>query len=223
VTTTPDHHFDESVIEAYLLSKLPTAQIQQMEEHLLWCNVCLDVVDELEAVMAAIHVACQEEKVRRFLTHLPLYGLEAAAGKFGKQQVAAEPEGWVQPFAPLHIRLTLDMFVVHIKGCSMEPSIPDGSLCIFRSKVPVPYDGKLLLMEDYSETGGNRHSVKRYRSSKNADPKKEGEKGWLHERITLESINPAFKPWDVASSDKVHVIGEFVFAMKKRLSFPLSA
>jgi phage repressor protein C with HTH and peptisase S24 domain len=53
----------------------------------------------------------------------PLYSLEAAAGKFGKQQLTIEPEGWVQVPASRNIRLTQDMFVIHIKGFSMEPDI----------------------------------------------------------------------------------------------------
>jgi hypothetical protein len=44
-------------------------------------------------------------------------------------------------------------------------------------------------------------------------PNKEGDQAWLHERITLESINPDYAPWDVASSENVNVIGEFVFTV----------
>jgi hypothetical protein len=105
------------------------------------------------------------------------------------------------------------MFVTHIEGCSMAPTIPYGSLCAFRSNVAVPYDGKILLMEDYSEAGGNRYAIKRYRTSINADPNKEGDRAWLHERITLESINPDYAPWEVASAQRINVIGEFVFTI----------
>src|SRR5271154_3505886 len=99
------------------------------------------------------------------------------------------------------------MFVTHIEGGSMEPIIPDGSLGAFRSNVSAPYDGKIVLMEQYGEVGGNRYAVKRYRTSLNADPNREGDQAWWHERITLESINPTYAPWEVASSQKVNVIG----------------
>jgi hypothetical protein len=70
--------------------------------------------------------------VARFRTHLPLYTLRAAAGKFGAdEQVEAEPEDWVR--APERLRLTQGMFVAHVVGRSMEPRIPDGSLNIFRA------------------------------------------------------------------------------------------
>ena len=147
-----------------------------------------------------------------FRTHLPVYSLAAAAGNFGKPQIKVNPEGWVE-VPPSHIRITRDMFVTHIEGRSMIPTIPDGSLCAFRSNVSPPYDGKILLMEDYGEVGGNRYAVKRYRTSVNADPNKEGDRAWLHERITLESINPDYAPVEVASDAKVNVIGEFVFTV----------
>jgi hypothetical protein len=151
-------------------------------------------------------------EVLHFRTHLPLYSLAAAAGKFGEQQADVNPEGWIE-VSPGRIKITRDMFVTHIEGRSMEPDIPDGSLCAFRSNVSAPYDGKIVLMEDYGEVGGNRYAVKRYRTSTKADPNKKGDHAWLHERITLESINPDYAHWEVASSEKVNVIGEFVFTI----------
>ena len=158
-------------------------------------------------------------KILHFRTHLPLYSLAAAAGKFGEQQEEVNPEGWVE-VSPSPIRITPDMFVTHVEGCSMEPIIPDGSLCAFRSNVSAPYNGKVVLMEHYGEVGGNRYAVKRYRTSMNADPNKEGEQAWLHERITLESINPDYAPWEVASAQKVNVIGEFVFTVPQPMPQP---
>jgi SOS-response transcriptional repressor LexA len=151
-------------------------------------------------------------KVFHFRTHIPLYNLEAAAGRFGEQHLEVEPEGWVE-ITPGAIRITRDMFATHIKGDSMEPTIQDGSICAFRSDVCAPYNGKILLMEDYSETGGDRYAVKRYRTSSNADPNKKGDAAWLHERVTLESVNPDYPPTDIPSAAKVNVIGEFVFAI----------
>lgn len=95
----------------------------------------------------------------------------------------------------------------------MEPLIPDGSLCAFRSEVSKPYDGKILLLEDYEEAGGNRYSVKRYRVSKIDEPAGKEHRRWLHERFTLESLNASFAPIEIASDRKVNVIGEFVFTL----------
>jgi Peptidase S24-like len=148
--------------------------------------------------------------IMRFCTHLPRYSLEAAAGKFGKQ-MAVEPEGWVE--VRTDIPLTGDMFVTHVKGHSMEPRIPDASLCAFRSKIAGSWDGKVLLLEQYGEAGGNRYTVKRCRVSKDADPTLKTDEAWLHQRVTLESINPEYKSWDVASSAKIRAWGEFLFVL----------
>jgi phage repressor protein C with HTH and peptisase S24 domain len=151
-------------------------------------------------------------RVLPFETHLPLYDIEAAAGKFGTSQQDVEPQGWVEVPRD-HIALTPDMYVTHIKGRSMEPTIPDGSLCAFKGKVSAPYEGKVVLIEDPDQTGGNRYTVKRYRASKNIDPNTRRDGAWLHERVTLESINPSYPAWDVASDHNIGVIGEFIFVV----------
>ena len=124
-----------------------------------------------------------------------------------------KPEGWIE-VQTSHSILTKDMFVTHVAGRSMEPTIPDGSLCAFRSNVSVPYNGKVLLLERYGDVGGNRYTVSQYRISKDVDPHREGDRDWLHERFMLEPLNPEYPPWDVASDEKVNVIGEFVFVVQ---------
>lgn len=145
-----------------------------------------------------------------FRTHLPRYTIEAAGGKFSRQ-MAVEPEGWVEVRAD--IPLTDDMFVTHVKGRSMEPEIPDNSLCAFRSTIDGPAEGKVVLMEQYGEPGGSRYTVKTYRLSASADPDHPGDPAWLHERVTLESINPDYQSWDVASAAQTRVLGEFLFVV----------
>ncbi len=147
--------------------------------------------------------------VEPFRTHLPQYNLEAAAGKFGRQ-MKIEPEGWVE--VRTGMPLTDDMFVVHVRGHSMEPQIPDDSLCAFRSRIAGRASGKVLLIEHF-ESGGSRYTVKLYRVSEATDPNQRGDAAWLHERFTLESINPEFKSWDVASAVRVRVLGEFLFVV----------
>jgi hypothetical protein len=148
--------------------------------------------------------------VLRFRTHLPRYSLEAAAGKFGKQ-MAVEPEGWVE--VRTMMPLTDDMFVTHVKGHSMEPTIPDASLCAFRSKVDGSWHGKVLLIEQYGESGGSRYTVKLCQLSKHSDPTRQGDEAWLHQRVTLQSINPNYESWDVASAAKIRPLGEFLFVV----------
>jgi hypothetical protein len=65
--------------------------------------------------------------------------------------------------------------------------------------------GKRMRVEPYAS--------KRNRVSMNADPNTEGDAAWLHERFTLESLNPDYKSWDVASVGTVRVLGEFLFVV----------
>lgn len=150
----------------------------------------------------------QAAKVAPFVTHLPRYTLRAAAGRF-KEDMEVEPEDWIE--APSGLRLTEDMFVAHISGRSMEPRIPDGSLCIFRAKVAGTRQGKLLLIQNRgtSATGGE-FTIKRYNSSKSAD----GE-SWRHEKIRLEPLNPEFEaweldPWQMDEGGPYQAVAEFV-------------
>lgn len=140
-------------------------------------------------------------RVLPFETHLPMYTLAAAAGSWGEQMEASE-EGWME--APADLRLTEDMFVAHVVGRSMEPRIPAGSLCVFRRNVAGSRQGKLVLVENYGETGENRYTIKRYKSVK-----RQTDEEWEHETIRLEPLNPEYQAWELSPSD-IRVVGEFV-------------
>jgi SOS-response transcriptional repressor LexA len=89
-------------------------------------------------------------------------------------------------------------------GRSMEPKIPDGSLCVFRRGVAGSRQGRLLLIQRFGADRTAEFTIKRYTSEKRAV-----EDGWEHARIRLEPLNPEFEPWDLAP-DKFTVVGEFV-------------
>ena len=139
-------------------------------------------------------------KVLEFRTHLPRYSLQVAAGKFLENDEVTE-QGWIE--APRDLRLAPDMFVAQIAGHSMEPLIPDGSLCVFRAGVTGSRAGRLVLAEDRE---ANAFAVKRYRSDKVAT-----EEGWRHGRIRLESLNPGYPSWDLdLDEEKYRILAEFV-------------
>jgi phage repressor protein C with HTH and peptisase S24 domain len=140
-------------------------------------------------------------RVLPFETHLPMYTLAAAAGSWGEEMEVSD-EGWVE--TPADLRLTDDMFVAHVVGRSMEPRIPAGSLCVFRRRVKGSRQGRLVLVENYGETGENRYTIKRYKSVK----RQSGEE-WEHETIRLEPLNPEFEAWELSPSD-IRVVGEFI-------------
>ena len=134
-------------------------------------------------------------EVGRFVTHLPLYSLRAAAGSLGEEMEAAE-EDWVR--APEGLRLGPDLFVAHVVGRSMEPRIPDGSLNLFRLHPAGSRQNKILLIQRFGVTDETaRYTVKKYTSTKVAV----GEDQWRHERIRLEPLNPEFEAWDVGPED----------------------
>jgi SOS-response transcriptional repressor LexA len=142
--------------------------------------------------------------VAEFRTHLPLYTLRAAAGKFGAdEEVGAKEEDWVR--APEGLRLTEGMFVAHVEGRSMEPRIPDGSLNIFRGPVVGSRQGKIVLVELAGVH--ERFTVKRYTSKHKKPSGGEGE--WEHESIRLEPLNPEYEALDLAP-DRLRVIAEWI-------------
>ena len=142
--------------------------------------------------------------VERFRTHLPLYSLRAAAGKFGAEE-AVEEEGWLR--VPGGMRLSEGMFVAHVVGRSMEPRIPDGSLNIFRAPVVGSRQGKIVLVEllDVHE----KFTVKRYTSKKTFT----GEEEWEHESIRLEPLNPEFEAFEL-KPDQLKVVAEWICTLE---------
>ena len=111
---------------------------------------------------------------------------------------------------PPELRLDSEMFVARIQGHSMEPKIPDGSLCVFRRNVVGSRNGKLVLVRDSELADENRYTVKRYKSEKRMT-----EDEFVHTRIRLESLNPAYASWDLdEDSSKYEVVAEFVCVLE---------
>jgi phage repressor protein C with HTH and peptisase S24 domain len=145
--------------------------------------------------------------VQPYRTHLPSFTLSAAAGPFlnNSADITATPEEWVE--VPPDLRLYPDMFIARIQGQSMEPRIPHGSLCVFRHGVVGSRVGKLVLVCSLESMGDDHYTVKRYKSEK-----VEGEEeGWVHNRIRLESLNPAYPSWDLDPDEKKYqIVAEFI-------------
>ena len=164
-------------------------------------------VDSFDRALTRLYRRHITPKVLPFRTHLPLYAAEAAAGSWGRPMEAGEsPEQWLEIPG---LRLTPDMFVAHVAGRSMEPRIPDGSLCVFRGgdALAGSRQGKLVLVVNYGEPGENRFTIKRYRSVKSSA----GDDGaWTHEKILLEPLNPEFQAWELGDGERIRVLGEFV-------------
>ncbi len=147
--------------------------------------------------------------VRKFETHVPVYTLRAAAGKFLENDEIDE-EGWEE--IPESLRgqefpgkLDSHMFAAHIAGHSMEPRIPDGSLCLFRSGIAGSREGQLVLAEDC-----RRHAfaIKQYHSEKTTPGDSDA---WRHTRIRLISLNPEYPSWDLEpEEEKYRILARFL-------------
>jgi len=153
------------------------------------------------------------DESRKYVDFLPLYSLQAAAGKFGEGQVVEE-KGWIR--ADIGRKLDPNMFVARIVGHSMEPRIEDGDLCVFRANVTGTRQGKIVLAQSRHindpETGGS-YTVKIYSSKK----KTEKDGTWRHTEIALKPLNPTYTPIvlrNVVEGD-FKIIAEFIGKTKR--------
>jgi type I restriction enzyme R subunit len=148
------------------------------------------------------------KEVEKYKTCVPLLSLKAAAGSFGETQ-EVQPEAWVE--IPGLKKLHSGMFVAQVVGKSMEPLIPDGSWCLFKSPVEGSRNGRIVLVQHRDihdpETGGS-YTIKRYKSAKETD--KAG--GWKHSIINLIPENKSFSPITLKSNDEnnLAVIAEVI-------------
>jgi phage repressor protein C with HTH and peptisase S24 domain len=157
-------------------------------------------VEDFDRSLARLYRQHVQSNVIEFVTHLPRYSLAVAAGKF-LENPEVTAEGWEE--APGDLKLTPELFVARIAGRSMEPRIPDGSLCVFRMGVVGSRHGRLVLVEHMGGGVNDRYTVKRYRSEKRADGS--------HASITLESLNPEFESWNLdPEEDRFRILAEFV-------------
>jgi SOS-response transcriptional repressor LexA len=97
------------------------------------------------------------------------------------------------------------MFVAQVVGRSMEPLIPDGSLCVFRAPVTGSRQGRVVLIENFGENDfAARYTVKRYARHAGRDESAEREAP-----IRLEPLNREFEAFEL-EGDRFRVIAEFV-------------
>lgn len=146
----------------------------------------------------------------RYVDCLPLVPLEAAAGAFGDPHTLPDESEWDWVEVDTARSLRRGMFVARVVGKSMEPVIPDGSYCLFRSPVTGTRKGRtvlVLLRDAVDPDTDQRFTVKRYRSEKTTD-----EDGWRHFKIVLEPVNPDFQPIELMADDEdtVAVVAELV-------------
>jgi SOS-response transcriptional repressor LexA len=144
--------------------------------------------------------------LRPYINSLPLFDLRAAANpRFSLIDGFLPDEsnfGWVHleggPFPK-------DRFLVRIEGDSMEPGIPEGSMCLFRKDPGGSRNGKTVLCR-IAEYGGSPVAVvKRYSSLRHPNGDSPGEA----EKIVLSSLNPTHQDIVLTEGDDIQILGIF--------------
>lgn len=144
----------------------------------------------------------------RFKTHLPVFSLEAACGVFG-DGADVSCKGWVK--VGLGRDFDDSYFVSQVFGHSMEPKIPDKSLCVFRKYQGGTRQNLIVLaqhrgVEDH-ETGG-AYSVKKYVREEKGDLVEMDR----HDKITLVPLNKGYSTIVIHENkaDDFKIIAEFI-------------
>lgn len=121
---------------------------------------------------------------------VPYYSIEIAAGIFKNENAHTDPQGWVVIDRRGSLR---DFFAARVIGKSMEPTIGDGSICLFKKYSGGTRNGQIMLVQAKGlvdpESGGN-FVVKRYKRISPLTDETSREGVTIH----LISDNPKFKP-----------------------------
>lgn len=139
---------------------------------------------------------------------VPIYDLQAVATSFVEQRTPAV-KGW-KPLGGV-FKLNKDMFIAQVVGKSMEPTIKDGSWCLFRPDQGGSRNGKIVLVESRRITDPETQmsfTIKRYHSEKEHF----SDGTWIHKKITLSPDNKDFDNiiLENVREDEFHVAAEFV-------------
>ena len=144
----------------------------------------------------------------KFTHYVPVYSLEAAATRFGKED-HVDIVGWVKVSGAR--KVDKNMFAAGVVGKSMEPTIPDDSLCLFRLERGGSRDNLVVLVESRQVIDTElacKYTVKRYHSEKELFD----DGTWRHKKITLLPDNHDFKPiiLENVSPGDFRVVAEFL-------------
>ncbi len=223
-TDFPSFADEEAEVLSALTAQLPELQREMgAEAFLRWVDETLSntlrvsepadsLAIDLDRTAQALYRKHVASSVRPYETHLPLIPIELAAGGFGADK-AKGVEQWVEARVPGRRRLTEDLFLVRVSGHSMEPDIPDGSLCVFRSYYGGSRRNGIFIVQRMATLDeGGEFTLKRYSSSKEV----RGE-DWRHARITMRPENPDYQTWDLSEDERYVTIAEFICVLEDPL------
>lgn len=150
----------------------------------------------------------QEQK---YHTHLPLYNIRAACGKFLNAEDETRIEGWIETDTIGINKHGEDFFIVRAVGESMLPRISDGDYCVFRTDGSI-HNGDIVIagIHDVDEDYNGRFTIKEYSQEWNIDEYG----GRNRQMVILKPLNnngeyPTFE-LDHANGEGFGVFGVFV-------------
>ena len=148
------------------------------------------------------------EEANPYVTHVPIFDIQAAAGGFSDSQMADCNE-WVE--LPDYIRVSEGMFVAQVVGESMNRRIPNGAWCLFKLNPGGSRNGKVVLVQHRSiedPDHGGSFTVKLYQSVKNFEHDEQ-----VNVKVILKPDTLSFGYSNIELSDdseELMVIGEFL-------------
>jgi type I restriction enzyme, R subunit len=140
--------------------------------------------------------------------YLPIYSVEAVATSFGEEQ-PVDLLGWKK--VNIRRKIQEDMFIAKVIGRSMEPTIKDGSYCIFRFEKGGSRNGLVVLVASSLVSDPEtqqRFTIKRYHSEKEHFD----DGTWKHKKIILSPDNKEFDDivLEDVNGEDFKVVAEFV-------------
>lgn len=161
-----------------------------------------------EVVVNEKGILTEIDEEKQYKEYLPVFSLKAVATAFGNEELV-EQSGWMKAVAP--VRLSKDMFIAQVVGKSMEPTISDGSYCVFRFERGGSRNGLVVLVESSlvsDPESYQRFTIKRYKSKKEMN--KDGT--WRHTKIILSPDNMDFEDiiLENVPEDDFRIVAEFV-------------
>lgn len=147
-------------------------------------------------------------KLSTVLSQVMVAPFRIACGEFiGTSDIDKEEvpkEGWAA--LPAHIRYCKDMFAAQNRGASMEPRILDQAWSFFHRNNAGTRQHEIVLVEDRSQSEGERYTLKKYFSEK-----QESEDGsWSHEVIWLLPLNRSHQRIRLEPGGNYEIIGWYV-------------
>ena len=166
-----------------------------------------------EEPVGMVHAFIRAVEKSQHPKSVPFVPLKVAAGRF--EERIYEVETYVDLEGISNRSILPGMFVTRVVGKSMEPTVPDGSYCLFYEVVHGTRQNKILLVRKPGladpETGAD-YTLKRYRSKKVVSTDEE----WRHSEIELKPDNPEFRALRFTEEDAadLKVIGEMIEVLK---------